>query len=530
MKAVIYARFSSDNQREESITAQIRACNGYADKQGYTVVKVYTDEARSALTDDRPGFLHMIQEIKNGRVKTDIVLVHKLDRFARNRYDSAFYKRELRQAGVRVESVLEHLDDSPEAVLLESLIEGIAEYYSKNLAREVMKGMRETAMQAKHCGGTPPLGYNVGQDKKYVINETEAQAVLKIFEMYAAGHGYGDIIAALNKEGYKTKTGKPFGKNSLHEILKNKKYAGIYVFNRSTSKGPSGKRNNHQSKGLEDIIEIPGAIPAIVPEEIFWKVQKKMMQNKRQNAAGRYRANVVYLLSGVIWCGECGKRMIGTSSSYKTRVSRERRKLYYYECNYAKRTKECRNEKINKEKVEEYVINKLETEILNDRAIPVLAQTLFDYYQNDKQESSGEGEYLTQDISKLDKQIANVVEAITIGGASLKALTDQLKHLEAQKATLEKRYQEWLAKQEDDLISLETIADYLHYYRRCLQDPNLVKQVVDKFVDRVIIKQDTVEVFFKVSVVSAGGGGPCWTVTKVIKCPARHKNLAYFLA
>ena len=125
MKAVIYARYSSDNQREESITAQVRACTEYAERQGYTVVKVYTDEARSAQTDDRPGILHMIADIKAKRLVVDVVLVHKLDRFARNRYDSAFYKRELRRAGVRVESVLERFDDSPESVLLESLIEGM---------------------------------------------------------------------------------------------------------------------------------------------------------------------------------------------------------------------------------------------------------------------------------------------------------------------------------------------------------------------------------------------------------------------
>ncbi|MCL6559890.1 MAG: recombinase family protein, partial [Firmicutes bacterium] len=176
MKAVIYARFSSDNQREESITAQVRACTEYAQRKGYAVVKVYTDEARSAITDDRPGFLQMIEDIKSGRVKADLLLVHKLDRFARNRYDSAFYKRELRRAGVRVESVLEHLDDSPESILMESVIEGMAEYYSRNLAREVMKGMKETALQGKHNGGKPPLGYDVDSEGRYIINEAEAIA------------------------------------------------------------------------------------------------------------------------------------------------------------------------------------------------------------------------------------------------------------------------------------------------------------------------------------------------------------------
>jgi predicted nuclease with TOPRIM domain len=144
-----------------------------------------------------------------------------------------------------------------------------------------------------------------------------------------------------------------------------------------------------------------------------------------------------------------------------------------------------------------------------------LAQELYEYYKNDKQESSGEGEYLTQEINKLDKQINNVVEAITVSGGGLKVLTDQLKKLETQKAHLENRYQEWLAKQENELISLESITEHLHYYNRCLEDPNLSKQVMEKFVDRVIIKQDNIEVFFKVSVVSTGGGGPIVDVCTV---------------
>ena len=299
--------------------------------------------------------------------------------------------------------------------------------------------------------------------------------------------------------------------------MKNKKYIGVYVFNRSSSKSPTGRRNNHTSKQNEDIIEIPGAIPAIVPEETFWKVQERMSQNKKQNASGRYKASVLYLLSGVIWCGDCGKRMIGTSSSYRTRNSQENRKLYYYECNYAKRTKECRNEKINKDKAEEYVLSKLEVEVLNEQTIPALAQKLYEYYRNDKMESAGEGKHLEQDINKLDKQIANVVEAITVGGGALKALTDQIKALENKKAILENRYQEWLKKHENELISLDSITDYLHYNRQCLQDPGLCKQVVENFVDRVIIKTDTIEVFFKVSVVSIGGGGPYRAISRRLK-------------
>jgi len=146
-KAVLYARFSSDNQREESIDAQLRALREYCERNGIVVIHEYCDRARSATTDDRPEFLDMIADSKTKDF--DFIIVHKLDRFSRNRYDSAYYKRELKKNGVALISILEYMDDSPESVILESVLEGMSEYYSKNLAREVMKGMKESAMQCR---------------------------------------------------------------------------------------------------------------------------------------------------------------------------------------------------------------------------------------------------------------------------------------------------------------------------------------------------------------------------------------------
>ncbi len=234
MKAAIYARYSSDNQREESIDAQIRAIKEFASHNNIQIVKIYTDEARSATTDDRPQFLQMIKDSEFNIFNT--VIVHKLDRFSRNRYDSAFYKKKLKDNHVKLISVLEHLDDSPESIILESVLEGMAEYYSINLSREVMKGMKETALQCKHTGGIPPLGYDVNPDKTYCINEKEANAIRLIFQMYASGTGYTPIIDKLNDLGYKSKTGKSFGKNSLYGILTNEKYRGVYIFNKSSKK------------------------------------------------------------------------------------------------------------------------------------------------------------------------------------------------------------------------------------------------------------------------------------------------------
>ena len=168
-------------------------------------------------------------------------------------------KRQLKLNGVTVESVTENLDGSPESIILESMLEGMAEYYSRNLAREVMKGMKETAHQCKHTGGLPPLGYDVDPDTKlYLINEMEAAAVKLIFQRYTEGWGYKKINKELNLLGYKTKKGNEFGSNSLYEIIGNEKYTGKYIFNRTLGKQANGKRNSRKTKTEDEIIKIPG--------------------------------------------------------------------------------------------------------------------------------------------------------------------------------------------------------------------------------------------------------------------------------
>ena len=265
-KVALYARFSSDNQRAESIDAQLRAMRNYCKDHNYIITETYTDEAKSATTDRRPAFQQMIAD--SSKKTFDIVLVHKLDRFARNRYDSAVYKRELRKNGVIVCSVLENLDNSPESIMMESVLEGMSEYYSQNLAREVMKGMRETALQCKHTGGKPPLGYDVDEDtKKLIINPYEAETVKLIFDMYSKGYGYSAILDELHNQDSKTKNGNDFMKNSLYSILTNPKYQGIYVYNRSSAKDCEGRRNTHLYKDNDDIIAVDGGCPQSVDKD-----------------------------------------------------------------------------------------------------------------------------------------------------------------------------------------------------------------------------------------------------------------------
>lgn len=217
VRAVLYARFSSELQRTESIDAQIRAMKQYCKEQHWEVVGTYVDEALSGTTDRRPSFQMMIADSE--KKKFDIVLVHKLDRFCRNRYDSANYKYILRKNGVKLCSVLEKLDGSPESIILEGLLEAMAEYYSSNLAREVMKGLKENAYHCKHTGGSPPLGYDLDEDKRMIINPKETECVRMIFWMYINGYGRTEMASILNKNGYVNKRGKPFTKDSFLSIL-----------------------------------------------------------------------------------------------------------------------------------------------------------------------------------------------------------------------------------------------------------------------------------------------------------------------
>jgi len=286
-----YARFSSDNQRSESIDAQIRAMNHFCKQNHWQIVATYTDEARSATTDNRPEFQKMIED--SNKNLFDIVLVHKLDRFSRDRYDSAIYKKRLKKNNVRLCSVLERMDDSPESIMMESVLEGMAEYYSKNLSREVMKGMNETALQCKHTGGCTPLGYRLNSERKLEIEPEEAEAVKIIFEMFSNGYGYTAIIRELNSKGYKTRKGSNFGKNSLFEILRNEKYTGTFVFNKNSDK----------------TISVENGCPQIISKELFEEVQKRKENNKRN--AGQYHSKEFYLLTGKIFCGICGKRLQG---------------------------------------------------------------------------------------------------------------------------------------------------------------------------------------------------------------------------
>ena len=307
-RAAIYARFSSDNQTESSITAQVQICKSYCQRKKYSVVKIYTDEAKSGTTTaKRDSYKRMLSDAKADLY--DVIIFHKIDRNARNEYDYYQFKNKIVSLGKGYEYAGQNVDNTPEGQLMENNLVGFAAYFSRNLSKEVKKGQMVKAERAMFLGGQPPLGYTI-VNQQYVVDENEACAVKIIFNMYNDGYGYSSIIKVLNKQGYKTKRGNAFGKNSLHDILCNERYKGVYFFGRRPK--VNGKANSHAWK--RTAFRQENALPRIISEDVFELAQAKMA--KRRHAPGTFSAKNNYILTGLV-VDEYGNKMCGHTSSVR---------------------------------------------------------------------------------------------------------------------------------------------------------------------------------------------------------------------
>lgn len=479
---VAYARFSSDNQREESIDAQLRAIRSYCNQKDYVLLDTYVDEARSATTDDRPSFQRMVRDAAAGNFSA--VIVHKLDRFSRNRYDSAIYKKQLRDHGVRVESVLEHLDDSPESVILESLLEGMSEYYSKNLAREVRKGQNENALKCRHNGGVPLYGYSVDKDGYYVINEYEAAAVRAIFQLVKTGHSYQEIISIMTERGYRTRSGKKFSYSTIHHMLHNEKYNGTYVYNRTMPQPKGGKRTN-ASRPDDEILRIPGGMPAIVDMPTFLEVQKIMKRRNNQSAVAAGHAKEVYLLQGLIKCGNCGSPMVGA----RRKDGRDKKLRVSYECSGRKRKRtNCMMRNVSRDLVENLVIDHLEKYVLSDEAIARAKEILAEEIEKNSKTAPDGLNALKKDLADTNAALDHLIDAIAAGVDALR-MKDKIDALEAKRISLEQQITLIESRQHTfDSIQLAGLDAVLSQYKNIRsKDRKEQKEIINKFVKEVLV-------------------------------------------
>jgi len=340
---------------------------------------VYADEAISGRTDQRPQFRQMLADAKAGLF--DVLIMDKVDRFARDRYDSAVHKRYLRKkCGIRLEYASQRIDHTPEGEMLEGLLEALAQYFSANLAKETMKGLTENALKAWHTGGRPPFGFDLEpipgtRSKRLVINEREARVVRRIFEIIDAGGTYGDVREATRADMILLR-GRPLSKNSIHDILRNEKYKGtFFVYLKGT-------KHQHRHE-REDVIRIPGAIPAIVPPEVFDRVQAKLSGRSHAERA-RSKAKRVYLLSGKVYCGKCGHAMVARYGYSKNKVRHD-----YYMCGLKARSKECDAKTVRQGYLDAVVLTALREKVFSPEGRTAVTDHLEKVLQERRRQADG---------------------------------------------------------------------------------------------------------------------------------------------
>ena len=402
MNAVIYARYSCDNQREESIDAQIRECTAFAEKKGITVLRCYCDRAYSAKTDNRPQFLQMI---KDGDDKLfDAVIVWKLDRFARNRYDSARYKAQLKKNGIKVISATESISEKSDGILLESILEGYAEFYSAELSEKVIRGMTENVLKGKFNGGTVPIGYKV-EDSHLVIDELTAPLIKEAFQKYQSGSSVKEVCDYLNSKNLKNNKGGKITVNIVHHILRNRRYIGEAKF--------------------RDVI-MPNSIPPIVSKPLFDSVQDKLVINGKNH--NRSKAKEEYILTTKLYCGHCGAYMIADSGTSKNGKVHK-----YYKCSVIKNRKgTCSCKTIKKSLIENLVIGKSLVMLRDEKTIDAIVQMVMSLQQHENINIP----LLEHQLSETETAINNVMLAIE-QGVLTKTTKARLDELEATREELE---------------------------------------------------------------------------------------------
>lgn len=470
----VYARYSSAGQNDQSIDGQLAKCHEYAQQHGFRVVAEYCDRALSGrYAETRPEFQRMIAD--SAKRAFEYVLVWKLDRFSRDRYDSAIYKKKLRANGVRVLSVTEGIDEGNESILLEAILEAMAEEYSRQLAQNVRRGMQQNAEKGLSLGGLAPLGYDV-VNKMYVVNEEEAKIIRFIHEQYAAGATQKTIVAACRARGFRAKRGNEITISAVSRILKNEKYTGIYRY--------------------RDEIILEDAIPAIVGKELKEIVKKRLAANAR--APGHAKAKTEYLLHGKLFCGECGAPMVGECGKSSTGAIH-----YYYACAVKKKAHSCKKRNERKDILENFVVDYINTHILTDEWVSAAADRVIAEYE--KSYNASGIKPLENQIREADKELDKLVAALikTSSALALERINQQIEAVDLKKKALEDELASLRIASKVKLEKSDIVAWICQFRHGNLSDIDYKKRVIELFVNSIYVYDDKIKLFFNVGHDSA---------------------------
>ena len=455
--AVIYARYSSEKQSEQSIEGQISVITKYAESNGYTIIDTYIDRAISGRTDERPSFLKMIDDSQTRSFQ--YILVYKLDRFSRNRYDSAIYKNKLKNNGVKVISAMENITDTPEGIILESMLEGYSEYYSKELAQKVIRGNRESRKKGLFTGGACIYGYKI-KDKRYVIDEFESSVVRDIFKYVINGLKLIDIVTLLNSKGIYPRSGPKWTESKIKRTIRNQKYIGIARYNDEV---------------------YTNIVPPILDTEIFYKANHILDKNRH---ASRKIIDDKYYLTNKLFDAKTHSYYRGSSSFKQTNTTRYR----YYQCkdnnSYLRR--------IRKDVIEKQVMS-LVCNYINDLSnLETLSKSICDFYNSNIE--NNEDVVLLESKLKSDKnKLSNMMNAIANGMYS-KTLNEKVKEMEESIENTKQEIESYKAKEREKL-KVEDIYDYLlKFYDLDLNKRENKEAILTRLVKRVEIDESLIKV------------------------------------
>lgn len=453
--AVVYARYSSSHQREESIEGQVRECRDYAERQGYSVLKIYADRAMTGRTDERPQFQQMLADAATGVFR--VILIYKYDRFSRNRYSFAVWETRLKKQGVQVISVKENVADGAAGIVLKSVLQGMAEWYSLDLSEKVTRGMKENALKGKWTSGHIPFGYTRDAENHLIADPQRSQYVQQIFERVLAGESYISIARWLNLLGVPTSSGTAWSRSSFNWMLKNRVYIGVFKW--------------------KDV-EKENAVPALVSKELFEAVQRKMQASERRGI--NVRKSEKYLLTPNIICGECGGPMHGMCGT-----SRSGEKYYYYACaNKRARKTKCSINPLSKDELEQAVFDCARKILSKDENIRIIAQQAAAVAEAQVDSELAE---MRAERERVKKTIAHYAEAIA-NGLTSGTIIDLTNSAEEKLAALNIA----IAKRELITVQPEVSEDDIKYFLRhiaAISDEKAKQKVIRTMIRTIVVER-----------------------------------------
>ena len=476
--AFILARYSTDRQNPDSIEVQVEKCTEWCNSNSIPILGVFADLAVSGMKDTRPQYELMMQQLR--KEQADTVVIYDQSRMFRKMTAWFSFRDELESMGVAVVSVTQPMIGKdlrdPTNFLTEGSMALFNQIWALQTRQKVIEKMRFMARSGQHTGGRVPLGYQV-VDGRLTICESEAHLVRRVFQEYANGKTYREIIAGLNADGHTTKSGKPFGANSLHDMLKNEKYVGTLVYGKVPKKA-NGSRNSH-APAAADCIRIEDALPAIVDRDLWEKVQIKMAKNQRASA-GRPATVRAYPLKGKVFCGDCKSAMIITKSKYR---------YYYYTCSGKQRLHNCDMMPIRADELEESVAQGVRDVLGREGNIRYLIEILREQQSRIQGGAVNQLNAIIAREADVERQLDNASNAI-LQGLTSAALVKKIHELEEEKRRI--AYELRQLREQIDAASIPE--DRL---KQCLQvvlaAPD--NSAILSIVGRVEVCQDTIRIW-----------------------------------